>query len=158
MKYLHYFDTSTARKTYYDSSRYDESCVCYAENTGDINYNKEWPEVVILTKTQVTDGYSYTTRPGLYSLIPEEDWGSSLTYKVYFNGVLFTNNAKNNYHHAYSDLGYCHLYMSSNSSDPYYKYYFYAQVDDLGATDMKAVLPDSFGNIGDKIKVRIERI
>lgn len=158
MEYLHYFETQAAHDAAYNSSGYKEPWVSYTEGAG-LDYNKVWPEVTILTKTTQGNAVKYTTNPGFWNLIPREEWyfNTGYDYKIYFDGTLYADNAKSYYSHYQGDTGYIYLRMSNNSGDTKYNYYFYATVDDYGISDLYAIFPDSFGEVGDKIIVRIER-
>ena len=159
MEYLHYFETQSAFNTAYNGSSYKEPWLSYTEGVG-VGFSKPWPEVTILTKTSQAGGvYKYTTNPGFWNLIPEEEWyfSNGYSYRIYFNGTLYTNDAKSYYTPYQGDTGRLYLRMSSNSNDAKYNYYFYATADDYGISDLSAIFPDSFGSVGDKIKVRIER-
>ena len=164
MIYIHRFSTVSDFNTAYNGNKYIEPWLSVTDGQG-LNYSKVWPEVTILRKEQQSDGYRYTTSPALYSLIPKADWfNGGSTYKVYFNGVLFTSNAKNTWAPgSYSDESRNYFRMAANSNYENYKYYFFAYITDdnnistNNGNDPDALLPDSFGEVGDKIRVRIEK-
>lgn len=167
-KYLHCFDTSTSFNSAYNDSNYTEPWVSYVTETETVAFDKEQPEVTILSKEAKGTAYEYRTEPNLFSLIPTTDYFSnSLSYKVYFNNVLFTSTTKMTWTAGqYGDESRNFFRMSNKSNSEYYNYYFYAYIDDYGKIVTNnnnynyipcAVLPDSFGEVGDKIKVRIEK-
>ena len=153
MKNIRRFANQTEFNTYKNSNSYIEPHTSLTDNVG-LSYNVQFPKVRILTKVAEDGYYRYTTTPGLFSLLPDI-YNTSYTYSVYFNGILYTNNAKLFYVHSYADLGHSYLRMSSNTNNELYNHYFYAQTDDLGASNMYAILPDSFGEVGDEITVRL---
>lgn len=162
MKYLQYFETTAAFNAKYNSINYYEPWTSWDNQTGTISLNRDFPKVTILSKTADGDAYKYTTDPILYSLLPKADRFTSYTFSVYFNGILFTNDAKPQWSQGtYFDTAYSYLRMSSSSSNPYYNYYFYAFVDDLDNITNDpaphARFPGSFGKVGDVITVRIEK-
>ena len=151
------FQTQTEYNTFKNSVNYVEPNVSMV-NGESISYNVEFPKVRILTKVASGSDYKYTTSPDLYELWYNTSNGStSGTYTVYFNNQLFTNTTKlvmGSGSYDWSE----DLHLHSNSNNANYKYYFHAHVSDgaqLSFSDMYAILPDSFGSVGDEVTVRI---
>ena len=160
MKNIRRFANQNEFNAYKNSSSYIEPHVSITDGVG-LSYNVEFPKVRILTKIASGNNYKYTTTPNIYDLFPKHssEGLQSVSCTVYFNNVLFTNATTLKYTTtSWTDQWHDEMHLGANSNSPTYIYYIHAEVAEGGGEwDKYAILPDSFGEVGDEITVRIFR-